>query len=79
MSRFRVTAHMKAPIIFGGGYATLDALLAALLFDRLDDVEAAHAAVPLANTKGLFHASAAIYEPSRHRPDDIRREPARPA
>jgi hypothetical protein len=32
MSRFRITAHMKAPIIFGGGYATLDALLAALLF-----------------------------------------------
>lgn len=63
MSRFRVTAHIKVPIIFGGGYATLDALLAALLFDRLEDVEAAHAAVPLANTNGLFHASAAIYEP----------------
>ena len=60
MSRFRVTAHIKASI--SGGYATLDALLAALLFDRLDDVEAAHAAVPLANTNGLFHASAAIYE-----------------
>ena len=27
MSRFRVTAHIKASIIFGGGYATLDALL----------------------------------------------------
>ena len=36
-----------------GGYATLDALLAALLFDRLEDVEAAHAAVPLANTNGI--------------------------
>jgi len=63
MSRFRITAHMKAPIIFGGGYATLDGLLGALLFDRLDDVDAAHAAIPLVSTEGLFHASAAIYEP----------------
>ncbi len=53
MSRSRVTAHIKVPIIFGGGYATLDALLAALLFDRLEDVEAAHAAVPLVKTSGV--------------------------
>jgi len=63
MRRFRVTAHMNSPIIFGGGYATLDGLLGALLFDQLDDVDAAHAAIPLANTDGLFHASAAFYEP----------------
>ncbi len=63
MSRFRVTAHLKAPLVLGGGYFTLDGLLGALLFDRLDDVDAAHAAIPLANTSGLFHASAAIYEP----------------
>jgi hypothetical protein len=62
MTRFRVTAYMKTPIILGGGYATLDALLAALLFDRLENVEAAHAAVPLASTNCLFHASAAFYE-----------------
>ena len=37
--------------------------MGALLFDRLEDVEAAHAAIPLASTDGLFHASAAIYEP----------------
>ena len=36
MSRFRVTAHMKAPLVLGGGYFTLDGLLGALLFDRLD-------------------------------------------
>ena len=63
MDRFRVTAHLRTPIIFGGGYATLDGLLGALLFDSLENVDAAHAAIPLANTEGLFHASAAIYEP----------------
>jgi hypothetical protein len=62
MSRFRITARMRSPLITGGGYATLDALLAALLFDRLGDVEAAHAGIPLHNTNGLLHASAAIYE-----------------
>lgn len=62
MYRFRVTAHLKGPVVFGGGYATLDALLGALLFDRLYDVDAAHAAIPIASTQGLFHASAAIYE-----------------
>jgi hypothetical protein len=63
MDRFRVTAYLKTPIIFGGGYATLDGLLGALLFDKLEDVDAAHAAIPLENTGGLFHASSAIYEP----------------
>ena len=63
MTRFRVTAHMKTPIILGGGYATLDGLLGALIFDDIGDVDAAHAAIPLLNTEGLFHASAAIYEP----------------
>ena len=41
MSRFRVTAHMKAPLVLGGGYFTLDGLLGALLFDRLDGPPAA--------------------------------------
>ena len=79
MSRFRVTAHMKAPIIFGGGYATLDALLAALLFDPLDDVEAAHAPFRWLNMNGLFHASAAIYELIDIGRTTFVREPARPA
>ena len=42
---------------------TLDGLLGALLFDQLQDVEAAHGAIPVKSTDGLFHASAAIMEP----------------
>ena len=41
---------------------TLDALLAGILFDQLQDVEAAHSSVPIQCTDGLFHASAAMYE-----------------
>lgn len=47
----------------GGGYMTLDGLLAALLFDQLQDVDAAHTAIPVRCTNGLFHASGAIIEP----------------
>jgi hypothetical protein len=42
---------------------TLDGLLGALLFDEMQDVEAAHAAIPVKTTDGLFHASAALVEP----------------
>lgn len=65
MDRIKVTAHLLAPVVTGGGYMTLDGLLAALLFDELQEVEAAHAAVPVRQTDGLFHASAAIMEASR--------------
>ena len=65
MDRIKVTAHLLAPVVTGGGYMTLDGLLAALLFDQLQDVEAAHAAIPVRQTDGLFHASAAIMEASR--------------
>ena len=65
MDRIKVTAHLLAPVVTGGGYMTLDGLLAALLFDELQDVEAAHAAIPVRQTDGLFHASAAIMEASR--------------
>lgn len=65
MEKIKVTAHLFAPIVTGGGYMTLDALLAALLFDELQDVDAAHAAIPIQNTNGLFHASAAIMEAQR--------------
>ncbi|MBK7519384.1 MAG: hypothetical protein IPJ33_15625 [Gammaproteobacteria bacterium] len=40
----------------------MDALLAGILFDQLQDVEAAHAAIPLRCENGLYYASAAIYE-----------------
>ena len=63
MERLKITADLETPIVFGGGYLTLDALLAALIFERTGDVDAAHGAVPLANANGLFHASAAIFEP----------------
>ena len=62
MERLTITAHMKTPFITGGGYMTFDALLAGILFDQLQDVEAAHSSVPIKCTDGLFHASAAMYE-----------------
>ena len=62
MEKIIVTAHMHTPFIAGGGYMTLDALLAGILFDQLQDVEAAHSSVPIKCTDGLFHASAAMYE-----------------
>jgi hypothetical protein len=63
MEKLTITAHMKTPFITGGGYMTFDALLAGILFDELQDVEAAHSSVPIKCTDGLFHASAAMYEP----------------
>ena len=53
---------MKSPFI-KLGHMTLDGILAAQLFDELRNVEAAHAAVPIKQTSGLFHASAAVFEP----------------
>ena len=67
MDKIRITAHLQAPLVTGGGYMTLDGLLAALLFDQLQDVDAAHAAIPVRQTAGLLHASAAIMEPIRER------------
>lgn len=56
--RFRISAVMLTPVIFTA-HATLDGLLGALLFDGLQDVDEAHAAIPLLATDGLFHASSA--------------------
>lgn len=67
MDKLKVTARLAAPIVFGGGYLTLDALLAALVFERCGDPDAAHGTVPLVCTHGLFHASAAIFEPLESR------------
>ena len=63
MEKLLIEAQMKTPFITGGGYMTFDALLGGILFDELEDVEAAHDAIPIKNTSGLFHASAADYEP----------------
>jgi hypothetical protein len=62
MDRFVVTLRLGSPLVTGGGYMTLDALMAAILFDSGASVEDAHAKIPLKNTRGLWHGSAAIYE-----------------
>lgn len=62
MDRFLLTLKLGSPVITGGGYMTLDALLAAILFDQHEDLEKAHRDIPLRCTNGLWHASAAIYE-----------------
>lgn len=63
MDKLKVTIALGSPLISNGGYMTLDALLAAQLFDQSGDLEAAHSDIPLRNTAGLWHASAAISEP----------------
>lgn len=62
MDRFQLTLRLATPLVTGGGYMTLDALLAAILFDQGLTVEQAHNQIPLRNTDGLWHGSAAIYE-----------------
>jgi len=62
MDRFAVTLRLGSPLVTGGGYMTLDALLAAIRFDAGESVESAHATIPLKNTRGLWHGSAALYE-----------------
>jgi len=41
---------------------TLDALLAGLIFDQTGDVDRAHGEIPLQNSQGVWHASAAFAE-----------------
>ena len=62
MQSFLLTVKLRAPVILGEGYFTLDALLAALLFEECGDVEAAHTQVPLRRTGDLFHGSAAFLD-----------------
>lgn len=62
MKKFALTVKLKSPMVTGGGYMTLDGLLAAILFDDNSDIDYAHSAIPLKNTDGLWHGSAAIYE-----------------
>jgi len=54
MERFQLTAHLQTPIIIGGGYLTLDALLGSILFEQLQDVEEAHAQIPLVCADGWY-------------------------
>jgi hypothetical protein len=57
MERFTITAEMVTPAIIST--LTLDGLLGAILFDELQDVDAAHAAIPLRCSDRLYHASMA--------------------
>lgn len=68
MERFTIRAEMVTPAIVST--LTLDGLLGAVLFDELQDVDAAHAAIPLRCSDGLYHASMALavgkVEPGKH-------------
>lgn len=57
MERFTIKADMVSPAIIST--LTLDGLLGAVLFDDLQNVEEAHAAIPLRCSAGLYHASQA--------------------
>jgi len=64
MEGLQITATLKSSVIVGASaHMTLDGILGAVLFDQLQDVDAAHAAIPIKQTEGLFHASAIIVEP----------------
>ncbi|MGI9135410.1 MAG: hypothetical protein ACR2I0_15950 [Rhodoferax sp.] len=56
MQRFSVEVDLCVPAILGT--VTLDGLLGAVLFDDLQDIDKAHAAIPLRCSDGLYHASA---------------------
>lgn len=58
MERFTIRAALVTPAIIST--LTLDGLLGAILFDQLQDIDQAHAAIPLRCQDGLYHASAAI-------------------
>ncbi|MGA7983142.1 MAG: hypothetical protein WCA32_23320, partial [Chromatiaceae bacterium] len=67
MERFVARLELRTPILLGG-FLTLDALLAAALFERTGDLEQSHSALPLAQTGGMWHASAALLEaPTQYR------------
>jgi CRISPR type IV-associated protein Csf3 len=70
MDKIIVTALLKTPVI-RLGYMTLDGILGSVLFDQLQNVEEAHAQIPVVNTEGLFHASAAYAANEKNIPIDI--------
>lgn len=62
MEKLKISFALQSPLITNGGYMTLDGLLAALIFEQGGDLEKAHADIPLKNTNGLWHGSAAFIE-----------------
>jgi len=61
VERFVARVELRTPVLLGG-FLTLDALLAAVLFEQTGDIDRAHGEIPLANTGGMWHASAALLE-----------------
>lgn len=57
MERFTIKVELVTPAIIST--LTLDGLLGAILFDTLQDVDKAHAAIPIRCRDGLYHASVA--------------------
>jgi hypothetical protein len=64
MENFVVRAELGSTVIVRD-WLTLDALLAALIFEQTRDINRAHSEIPLANTGGVWHGSAALFEDSR--------------
>ena len=58
MDRFTLTVDLLSPAILNT--LTLDGLLGAILFEDMQDVDKAHAAIPLRCRDGLYHASMAL-------------------
>ncbi len=62
MEKLKISLKLETPVITNGGYMTLDALLAALIYEKAGDLESAHSEIPLFNSDGLWYGSAAIVE-----------------
>lgn len=60
MDNFKVKVSLATPVI-ASGWLTLDSILAALIYRKTGSIEAAHRDIPLMNTDGLWHGSAAIF------------------
>ncbi|WP_296716816.1 hypothetical protein [Tistrella sp.] len=58
---FVVRIQLSSPVILGKRLA-LDGLLAALLFERTNDIDTAHQAIPLARWGSVWRGSAALIE-----------------
>ena len=80
MEKLKVTATLSGPLMTGGGYLTLDALLASATFSITQNVDQAHNQLPIRRVDGLYFASAGIFEilaVGKHtivqgfRPDDV--------
>ena len=59
MDKFTIRATLVTPAIINT--LTLDGLLGAVIFEDLQDVDKAHAAIPLRCRDGLYHASVAQF------------------